>query len=210
MKTKPLTTPLARFLVLSWIGLAFAGGTSAQDPSVGLSTVRSQRFHNENLLGFYTPQEGDLFGAAVAVGDFNGDGADDLATGMPDDDGLADSPIQNSGSVVVRFGIPEVGLASNLAGTVLRQVPAWNPAEKSDLFGASLAACDFNGDGRDDLAVGLPGEDHVGRIDTGAVQIHYGSSDLGINFNPEGFFTQSSPGIPGTADDGDMFGETLA
>jgi hypothetical protein len=191
--------------------LAFAGIAFAQVPSVGVSTVRSQRFHNENLLGFYTPEAGDQFGYAVASGDFNGDGADDLATSMPFDDGLADTPIEDSGSVVVRFGKPGTGLASSLASAVLRQVPYRDPAEPGDQLGSALVACDFNGDGFDDLAIGLPFEDHVGRVDAGGVQVHYGSSTLGINVDPEDFFTQASPGIPGSVEYSlQKFGQFLA
>jgi hypothetical protein len=197
--------------ILGLASLVSISPAFAQIPSVGLSTVRSQRFHNENLLGFYTPEAGDRFGFAVATGDFNGDGADDLATSMPFDDGLADTPIEDSGSVVVRFGAPGVGLASNLASAVLRQVPYRDPAEVGDQLGSALVACDFNGDGFDDLAIGLPFEDHLGKVDQGGVQVHYGSSTLGINFDPEDFFTQSSPGIPGTLEYSyQHFGEFLA
>jgi hypothetical protein len=181
----------------------------SQIPSVGLSTVDAQRFANESLFGFYGPAAGDRFGAALATGDFNGDGADDLATAMPFDDGLIDTPILDSGSVVVRYGRPGLGLATNLASAVLRQVPFMDPPEKGDRFGRALASCDFNGDGFDDLAVGVPGEDHVGKTDAGAIQVHYGGP-AGLNFNPEGFFAQSSPGIPGDAEHLDEFGDALA
>jgi hypothetical protein len=181
----------------------------AQVPSIGLSTVRAQRFGNENLLGFYTPQAEEYFAFALATGDFNGDGADDLATGMPWDDGLADHPIADSGSVIVRYGIAAEGLATSLAGTVLRQTPAVNPAEEGDKFGYALAACDFNGDGFDDLAVGIPDEDHVDRVNAGGVQIHLGGSN-GLPTSGWQFYAQSTPGMPGDAEDGDLFGSTLA
>jgi hypothetical protein len=184
-------------------------GASAQNPSVGLSTVRAQRFGFENLLGFYGPNEGDRFGFAVAIGDFNGDGADDLATSAPKDDGLLDAPIENSGSVIVRYGVPGIGLRTDLASTVLRQVPSMDPPETGDRFGDALAACDFNGDGFDDLAVGIPEESQLDREGAGALQVHYGSSS-GLNFLPEGFFAQNSPGIPGDSEVGDRFGAALA
>jgi hypothetical protein len=196
-------------VVVGSIALARATPVVAQVPSVGVSTVRSQRFVAENLLGFYRADPGDLFAHTLATGDFNGDGADDLATCVLNDAGLVEAPIPGSGSVVVRSGIPGAGLASNLASTVLRQVPYMNPPEEGDFFSEALASCDFNGDGFDDLAVGVPLEDHVGREDTGAVQVHYGSS-AGLNFNPEGFFAQSSPGIPGDAEESDGFGFSLA
>ncbi len=182
---------------------------SAQSSNVGLSTVRAQRFGNENLLGFYTPQSGDAFGISVAVGDFNGDGADDLATGAPFDNGIPGRDVKDSGSVFVRYGKAVDGLATNLAGTVLRQTPAHDPAEVDDHFGFSLAACDFNGDGSDDLAVGLPDEDYLGHHDAGAVEIHYGSP-AGIHTSADSFYAQSTPGITGDVEDNDRFGHSLA
>ncbi|MEO8198294.1 MAG: FG-GAP repeat protein [Thermoanaerobaculia bacterium] len=140
----------------------------AQGPGwVGLSSVRSQYFENENLL-FYVPEPFDNFGAALATGDFNGDGADDLATGIPYDNGLAGFELNNVGLVVVRYGIPGFGLETGLADTVLRQTA--NP-EAGDNFGFALAAGDFNGDGYDDLAVGEPGS-HF--FNYGEVHIFYG------------------------------------
>ena len=210
MRSKP-RHPLAAvsaFLVFV-SATALAAAATAQIPSVGLSSVRSQRFGNENLLGFYTPQEQDQFGSWLATGDFNGDGADDLATGMYLDDGLADYPIVDSGSVVVRYGISGQGLATSLAGTVLRQTPAVNPPEEGDGFGSSLASCDFNGDGFDDLAVGIPEEDHVGRENTGGVQIHFGGTN-GLPTSGQQFYAQSTPSMPGDAEELDRFGDALA
>ena len=188
--------------------LTLAASAAAQTAAIGLSTVRAQRFGNENLLGFYTPQSGDLFAYALAVGDFNGDGAADLATGMRLDNGLADTPIKDSGTVIVRYGIPGSGLAGDLASTVLRQTEDLDAPEVGDEYGYSLASCDFNGDSFDDLAVGIPYEDYSGHGDAGAVQIHYGSSS-GIHTSGDAFYTQNS-GIPGDAQDMDSFGLSLA
>ena len=40
-----------------------------------------------------------------------------------------------------------------------------------------MAAGDLNGDGVDDLAIGLPGEDYDGADEAGLVIVHYGSRD---------------------------------
>ena len=95
-------------------------------------------------------EKGDLFGRVVASGDFNGDGLTDLAVGAPKEDvGI----IANSGAVFIYRGT-EFGLAP---WKVLTQ-EGLGSNEIGDQFGFSLAAGDFNGDGKDDLAVGAPGE----------------------------------------------------
>jgi len=182
---------------------------AAQSTSIGLSTVRAQRFEDENLL-FYVPAPGDHFGTALATGDFNGDGAEDLATGIPNHDNLGGFH-PDSGIVVVRYGVPGTGLASGLADDVLSQAASGtpDPAEDGDHFGAALAACDWNGDGFDDLAVGIPDEDHLDQVSAGAVQVHFGSV-AGLPAAGDTFYTQSTPGIPGDVEVVDRFGAALA
>lgn len=51
-------------------------------------------------------EAGDQFGFSVAVGDFNGDGYDDLATGAPDENY---GTTENAGSVIINWG-SEFGL----------------------------------------------------------------------------------------------------
>ncbi len=186
-----------------------AAPAAAQYPFFGLSAVGAQAFDNENLL-FYIPQSGDEFGAAVATGDFNGDGIDDLATGIPFDQGLAGDPILGVGAVVVRYGAPRGGLAVGLADDFLNQLASGSPdpAEASELFGAALAAGDFDGDGIDDLAIGIP-QNRTGAPSAGAVQIHYGRAG-GIQLVGEHLLRPGASGIPGPAENGARFGYALA
>ena len=68
---------------------------------------------------------------------------------------------------------------------------------------------DFNNDGAADLAIGVPFE-WVGAVqDAGAVHVLYGSAG-GLQGPGSQFFTQDSPGIPGTVDLQDNFGFGLA
>ena len=106
--------------------LAAAPPAFAQLPFVGLSSVGGQAFGNEDLL-FYVPEGGELFGAAVVAGDFNGDGIDDLATGIPFDNGFANDPIPGCGAVVVRYGWPGGRLEAGLADTFLNQLASGSP-----------------------------------------------------------------------------------
>jgi FG-GAP repeat len=68
---------------------------------------------------------------------------------------------------------------------------------------------DFNNDGAADLAIGVPFE-WVGPIqDAGAVNVLYGSAG-GLHGPGSQFFTQDTPGVPGTADQLDNLGFGLA
>ncbi len=206
---RPLRSRLFSLELTVAAAFVVPAAAAAQVGAIGLSAYRAQRFENENLL-IYTPASNDAFASALAVGDFNGDGADDLATGIPNDDGVLDLEIPDCGMVVVRYGTRGGGLRTPAATTVLSQLgeSARDPADEGDHFGHALAACDFNHDGFDDLAVGIPDEDH-GSTDAGAVQIHYGSA-AGLPADGDAFYAQSTPGIPGDAEAGDHFGFALA
>jgi hypothetical protein len=184
--------------------LLLGAAALAQADAVGLSAVRAQRFGNENVAGVFTPQQGDGFGWVQAAGDFNGDGAQDLATGMPLDNGAAASPLENSGSVLVRYGAVIEGLRG--AADYLRHREV---TEADDRLGWSLASCDLNADGFADLAVGLPTEDYLGALDAGIVQVHYGYS-TGLPVAGDTYFARSTTGVPGDVEAWQRFGWSLA
>ena len=182
---------------------------AAQFGAVGLSGVRAQRFANEALV-VYGPEANDQLALSLAVGDFNGDGADDLAAGAPFDNN-AFGAIPDGGIVVVRYGVPGVGLNAGPANDVLTQAAAGSPdpAEAGDELGAALASCDLNADGFDDLAVGVPSEGILGFGNAGAVQVHFGSP-TGLPHAADQFFSQDSSGVPGDPDHVFQFGFALA
>lgn len=118
--------------------------------------------------------------------------------------------IRNGGVVNVLYGH-----SSGLSGRDqwhqnMREVPGG--VEIADFFGHAVVARDFNGDGFDDLAIGVPGE-NVAVIQTlfaGAVNILYGSaSGLSVSYAPS-LFHQDSLNVPGHAELGDFFGGSLA
>jgi len=84
-------------------------------------------------------------------------------------------------------------------------------SEHDDTFGSSLSSGDFNGDGRDDLAISAKFEG-VGTVpETGGVNVLYGSSN-GLSATsplPDQFWTQNSPDVNDFSEDEDVFGSSL-
>ncbi|MEM7287480.1 MAG: peptidoglycan DD-metalloendopeptidase family protein [Actinomycetota bacterium] len=120
-----------------------------------------------SLLG--AAESGDRAGAAVATGDFDCDGEDDLAIGVPGED--LDDLFVDTGAVNVVYADGDQQLL--YAGSV---IPSYY-RRPHDWFGAALAVGDFGGDGCDDLAIASPGADRVGGLDMGLVWVLRGSDD---------------------------------
>jgi len=114
------------------------------------------------------------FGAAVAAGDVNADGIDDIIVSAPQADG-PDGSRQAAGAVYVFFGTGEVSGKR----TVGSEDILVTGRAGGDSLGTPLAAADFNGDGSDDLIAGAQrasgGE--VGSA-SGAAVLIFGESDL--------------------------------
>jgi hypothetical protein len=120
-------------------------------------------------------ESGDHFGYALAAGDFNGDGKADLAIGVPGEDLSGGN---DGGAVHVFQGSPS-GLATYFDPGFDQDYPGIpGSVESGDQFGYALAAGDFNGDGKVDVAIGVPGEDltYGGNNNDGLVNVLYGTS----------------------------------
>ncbi|GEM_PF-2921605 len=150
---------------------------------------------------------GDRFGSALATGDFNGDGKDDLAIG---DYLEMVNGKTSAGAVNVLYGSDTGLIAANNQLWHQDVKGMQGAAQASGWYGHSLAAADFNGDGKDDLAVGIPTMTVDGREEAGAVGVLYGSK-YGLTAQGNQIFTQNSPGMDNTtAEFGDTFGAVLA
>ncbi len=178
------------------VTVLFGSGTGLSDAG-----SRSWSAASDGVPG--DPAEGDLFGYSLASGDFDGDGAADLAVGAP---GTAVGDAEDAGAVTVLYGASGAGLSGTGSQSWSRETLQGTP-QAGDAFGSALAAGDFEDDGDDDLAVGVPNDDG-GAEDAGAVNVIYGSPE-GLSALRNQLWTQA--GLEeGGAEAGDAFGRALA
>jgi hypothetical protein len=183
--------------------------------STGLSAtavIADQRWTQDSPDIEDVVEASDEFGFSLSSGDYNGDGSDDLAIGAAQE------------TIGTAFGTGAVnviyGSSTGLSATAVIADQMWTQnstdiegvAETKEYFSNSLSSGDYNGDGRDDLAIGTPAEDVGTVINAGAVNVIYGSSG-GLSATAviaDQLLTQDSPGIDGAAEADDRIGVPLS
>ncbi len=156
-----------------------------------------------------TPEEGDGFGSAVALGDFDGEERDDLAVGSPGDN---EAGFNNAGGLNVFFSAG--GLISVAGDQYLHQAVSSVPgvAAAFENFGETLAAGHLDNDAANalDLAVGVPADTVAGLFGAGSVHAFYGGGADGLDLVTDQLFNQALPGLGSDATGGEGFGDSLA
>ncbi|MFD0434578.1 FG-GAP and VCBS repeat-containing protein [Streptomyces chartreusis] len=112
--------------------------------ATGVSSAKRHTISQNTTGAPGTSEAGDSFGYDTAFADFNGDGYDDIAVGASGED--VGSDVDGGGLAILW------GSASGITG---KGVTIADPAPTAhDRWGKNLAAGDFDGDGKADLAVG--------------------------------------------------------
>ncbi len=153
------------------------GNSSAFDSSLELSSLNgSSGFVINGISG------SDGSGGAVAAGDINGDGIDDVIIGAA----LAD-PASNAeaGETYVVFGKTSAFSSSiNLSSLNGSTGFVINGIDSADQSGTAVASGDINGDGIDDVIIGAPRSDPNSTNDAGETYVVFGkTSAFGTSIN---------------------------
>jgi phosphodiesterase/alkaline phosphatase D-like protein len=160
------------------------------------SPLAMGRVFDQGVLGVSPMGFADRFGAALALGDVDGDGRAEIAVGAP---GRVTSA--QPGGAVWLFRADAPARATSLAQT------GWGRMEAADAFGASLAAGDFNGDAFVDLAVGAPGKTPAGTVKGAGMVFVYAGGDGGLVAAEA--LSQEGPDFGELSAAGDGFGTVL-
>jgi hypothetical protein len=179
-------------------GVYYAGAVNVVYGGPDGLRVEANQLIDQSGDVYGTPQTGALFGSALAAGDFDGDGYDDLAVGAPFYD---EGGVRDGGLVVLLYGSP--------AGLAPREGAFRFLLVRGARYGSALAAGAFDGYVGDDLAVGAPfwTSPRARRTpEVGGVEVLY-SSRFGFR---RSWWTQGSPGVAQSPDPYDHFGSALA
>ena len=132
-------------------------------------------------------ETGGRFGSAVAVGDYNGDGSDDLLVGAPDVNGATD---MDTGFVYAIFGGAHIDGDVMLSGLGATEVLTIRGAGPNGHTGSAVASGDIDGDGIVDMIISSPYVAATDLGEFGRASVIFGRTDW-TNYTA----TNLTPGI---------------
>ncbi|MEU1336086.1 FG-GAP and VCBS repeat-containing protein [Streptomyces sp. NPDC090075] len=145
--------------------------------ATGVTTTKRTTLSQNSTGVPGTAEAGDQFGYDLAYADFNADGYDDLAVASPTEKVGTDT---NGGTVTLLWG--------SKSGLTGKGVDLKDPSPSGhDYWGQTLAAGDFDGDGKADLAIG-----------SSAATLWVFKGGIASNGTPGGRYTVKPPIEPGT------------
>jgi hypothetical protein len=154
-----------------------------------------------------TAETYDHFGSSLAAVNFSGFGTDNLVVGVPDEN-VGDPSVTDAGAVHVL-----TTSGDHFVGASLRYFHQDRTGIPGDLgtyhyFGRSLAPGDYNGDGKEDLAIGVPGDSCTVSGDGSVVVIYDDVWGVLADYAPQYWCQGGDIGNVGEVDD--HFGTALA
>ena len=164
-------------------------GTEASATILGASA--NQHLSGNGTPGNFDVSLGNLRARAIATGDLNGDGIQDVVVGAPDATftltPAAGPPELRTGAGIAYVVLGKTGLTGAIDTNAGQADLTILGKSAGDKLGFAVGVGDVNGDGKDDIVIGAPGADFPGtvtppavaRADTGAAFVLFGASSLG-------------------------------
>ncbi|MFD6821672.1 hypothetical protein ACFWC5_15045 [Streptomyces sp. NPDC060085] len=179
------------------------------------------------------------FGMSLATGDMDGDGAPEVAIGSRCEGAAYSGPFTRTGKAASGYRERRTGEArgvvmgdvngdgtaerfwmagptdGDLRGPVHEESSGGGLVKLTNADGHAGQIGDINGDGYGDLVTGIA-DDDFRMNETGAahrggeIQVLYGSAQGITTGQRPTVFHQATAGVPGTAEDGDEFGQSLS
>lgn len=182
------------------------------------ATFTNAHLTQATLNGIAIPAANERFGEVVACGDFDGDGFDDIAIAAR---GERINGFEWAGAVFIVYG-SNIGINVSRAQVFHQDMPGVKdkveayspdfPNSSAEYFGSALAAGDFNGDGRDDLAVFAAetfGNGAKTKTFAGMVHQFFGSAS-GLTVKKNSVIHQNTKNVPGKQTRYAQFGVSMA
>jgi hypothetical protein len=177
----------------------------------GLTVTGATQLHQAMAAVPGEARRANYFGSALAIGNVNGDRYADLVVGAPNDnDGVGWRPGHAGIGKIYVFK----GSAAGVSLSGVQQVTAWGAAVPAGVdwpnpilqsLGGDVAIADFNGDGFGEV-VATAADSQVGDTLAGAMLLVRGTA-AGVTLTGRQVFSENSPGVPGTSQWEQWFGE---
>ncbi|HET9519343.1 MAG TPA: FG-GAP repeat protein [Actinoplanes sp.] len=173
----------------------------------GLNAATTKRLDQGHAAIPGTPEIGDSFGEALAIGQFNEDDYADLVIGTPWENDTV--PTTGVGMINVVPGSVEGVYVSDVSSLTAASINKLKRGVRTGQVGSAIVLADVDGADRQEIILGDGQANVVGRDGAGAVYaVSYpGNGALTDRLT---IITQDTAGVPGKAEMYDVFGGAIA